>query len=112
MEFFITWALILGLLVAPALVNYFVNRYYSPPGKSLAPTIELIAASLTLTFAVLVAAIVIVLGIALGWDDLKEELEAFLRTKKKSELEAFSKYGLTTITDKYLPEKLEAAKSF
>lgn len=40
------------------------------------------------------------------------ELEAFLRIKKKSELEAFSKYGLTAITDKYFPEKLEAAKSF
>jgi hypothetical protein len=26
-------------------------------------------------------------------------------------LEAFSKYGLTNITDKYLPQKLELAKS-
>ena len=29
----------------------------------------------------------------------------------KKELEAFSKYGLTNITDKYLPQKLEIAKS-
>ena len=29
----------------------------------------------------------------------------------KKELEAFSKYGLTNITDKYLPQKLELAKS-
>ncbi len=42
----------------------------------------------------------------------QKELETFLKIKRKSELEAFSKYGLTTVTDKYLPEKLEAAKSF
>ena len=41
----------------------------------------------------------------------KKELEVFLRLKKKAELEAFSKYGLTNITDKYLPHKLELAKS-
>ncbi|MCY4252703.1 MAG: DNA topoisomerase IV subunit A [Thaumarchaeota archaeon] len=41
----------------------------------------------------------------------KRELEEFLRIKRKAELEAFSKYGLTNITDKYLPAKLEEAKS-
>jgi DNA topoisomerase-6 subunit A len=41
----------------------------------------------------------------------KKELEVFLKIKRKAELEAFSKYGLTNITDKYLPEKLEIAKS-
>jgi len=41
----------------------------------------------------------------------KKELEVFLKIKRKAELEAFSKYGLTNITDKYLPEKLELAKS-
>jgi DNA topoisomerase-6 subunit A len=41
----------------------------------------------------------------------QRELDVFLKIKKKSELEAFAKYGLTTITDKYLPEKLEIAKS-
>ncbi len=41
----------------------------------------------------------------------KKELEVFLKLKRKAELEAFSKYGLTNITDKYLPEKLEMAKS-
>ena len=40
-----------------------------------------------------------------------KELDVFLDIKKKCELEAFSKYGLTTIVDKYLPEKLEQAKS-
>ena len=34
-----------------------------------------------------------------------------MKIKAKCELEAFSKYGLTTIGDKYLPEKLEQAKS-
>ncbi|MFQ6134971.1 MAG: DNA topoisomerase IV subunit A [Nitrososphaerales archaeon] len=41
----------------------------------------------------------------------RKELEVFLKIKRKSELEAFAKYGLTAIVDKYLPEKLEAAKS-
>jgi DNA topoisomerase-6 subunit A len=41
----------------------------------------------------------------------QRELDTFLRIKRKSELEAFAKYGLTTVTDKYLPEKLEEAKS-
>lgn len=41
----------------------------------------------------------------------KKQLEVFLKLKRKAELEAFSKYGLTNITDKYLPEKLEESKS-
>lgn len=41
----------------------------------------------------------------------KKELEVFLRIKRKAELEAFSKYGLTNITDKYLPYKLDVAKT-
>ena len=41
----------------------------------------------------------------------KKELDVFLKIKRKAELEAFSKYGLTNITDKYLPKKLEEAKS-
>jgi hypothetical protein len=76
-EFFITWALALGLVVAPGFVNYFVNRYYTPPGTSMAPTLELIAASLTLAFATLVVAVLAVAVVSLGWDDLKEEIEAF-----------------------------------
>lgn len=40
-----------------------------------------------------------------------KELDVFMKIKKKCELEAFSKYGLTTIVDKYLPDKLEQAKS-
>jgi len=41
----------------------------------------------------------------------QNELDVFLKIKRKSELEAFAKYGLTAITDRYLPEKLEIAKS-
>jgi DNA topoisomerase-6 subunit A len=41
----------------------------------------------------------------------KKQLEIFKKIKRKAELEAFSKYGLTNITDVYLPEKLELAKS-
>jgi DNA topoisomerase-6 subunit A len=42
------------------------------------------------------------------WHD---ELETFLKIKKKSEQEAFARYGLSYIVDKYLPEKLELMKS-
>jgi hypothetical protein len=41
------------------------------------------------------------------WHD---ELDTFLRIKKKSEQEAFARYGLTYIVDKYLPEKLQLMK--
>jgi len=44
-------------------------------------------------------------------DIWQRELDIFLKMKRKSELEAFAKYGLTKITDDYLPEKLEIAKS-
>lgn len=36
----------------------------------------------------------------------QREIEEFLKHKRKSELEAFSKYGLTYIVDKYLPDKI------
>ncbi|MDG6919320.1 MAG: hypothetical protein JRN62_07790 [Nitrososphaerota archaeon] len=42
------------------------------------------------------------------WHD---ELETFLKYKRKSEQEAFARYGLSYIVDTYLPEKLEAMKS-
>ncbi|MFQ5940203.1 MAG: DNA topoisomerase IV subunit A [Nitrososphaerales archaeon] len=44
-------------------------------------------------------------------DIWQRELDIFLKMKRKSELEAFSKYGLTKITDDYLPQKLKEAKS-
>lgn len=79
MEFFITWALILGLLLVPALVNYYVNRYYAPPGTSHAPTIELLGASLTMMFAFLVIDVLVVLLIALAWENLKEQIADFVQ---------------------------------
>ncbi|HDJ26241.1 MAG TPA: DNA topoisomerase IV subunit A [Candidatus Bathyarchaeota archaeon] len=36
----------------------------------------------------------------------QREIREFLRHKRKSELEAFSRYGLTYIVDEYLPDKL------
>jgi DNA topoisomerase VI subunit A len=42
------------------------------------------------------------------WHD---ELELFLKYKRKSEQEAFARYGLSYIVDTYLPEKLELMKS-
>ena len=42
------------------------------------------------------------------WHD---ELDIFLKIKKKSEQEAFSRYGLSYIVDTYLPEKLELLNS-
>jgi DNA topoisomerase-6 subunit A len=40
-------------------------------------------------------------------DIWQKEINNFMRIKKKCELEAFSRYGLTHIVDKYLPERLE-----
>ena len=77
MEFFITWALILGLLVVPGLVNYYANSYFSPPNAALAPRLELVVASLVLTFALLVVAMLVTLVVSLGWEDLEEEISAF-----------------------------------
>ncbi len=42
------------------------------------------------------------------WHD---ELDTFLRIKKKSEQEAFARYGLSYIVDTYLPEKLKLMKN-
>jgi DNA topoisomerase-6 subunit A len=39
------------------------------------------------------------------------EIGVFLKHKRKSEQEAFAKYGLSYIVDKYLVDKLEEAKS-
>jgi len=36
----------------------------------------------------------------------KEQIDSFLKNKMKCELEAFSRYGLSFVTDKYLPERL------
>ena len=37
----------------------------------------------------------------------KQEIQTFLKVKRKSEQEAFSRYGLAYIVDKYLPAKLK-----
>ena len=78
MDFLITWAIVLGLFVVPGLINYFVSRYVTPPGTTTAPRLELIAASFSLTFAILVMDIMLVLLISLGWDDLKSEIADFV----------------------------------
>jgi len=40
-----------------------------------------------------------------------EELDTFLKIKRKSEQEAFARYGLSYIVDTYLPEKLKLLKT-
>ena len=79
MEIFITLALILGLFIVPGLINYYVNRYFTPPGTTTAPTLELLTASLTLTFAFLVLDVAAVVLISLGWDDLKDQIADFVQ---------------------------------
>ena len=37
----------------------------------------------------------------------RRELKVFMKIRKKCELEAFSRYGLTHIVDKYLPQRLK-----
>lgn len=36
----------------------------------------------------------------------RRELKTFMKKKRKCELEAFSRHGLTYIVDKYLPKRL------
>ncbi len=40
-------------------------------------------------------------------DPWRREIVAFMKNKRKCELEAFSRYGLTHIVDKYLPQRLK-----
>ena len=42
----------------------------------------------------------------------KREIETFLKIKKKAEQEAFSRYGLAYIVDKYLPAKLKEMEKY
>ena len=79
MEFFITSAFVLGLFVVPGLINYYVNRYYTPSATTTGPTLELVIASLTLTFAILVLDVAAVLLISLGWDQLREQIADFVQ---------------------------------
>ena len=79
MDFFITLALILGVLIVPGLINYYVNRYFTSPGTSSAPTSELVMASLTLVFVGIVFDIAALAAISLVWDGLKEEISEFVQ---------------------------------
>ena len=79
MDFFIALALILGVLIVPGLINYYVNRYFTSPGTSSAPTSELVMASLTLVFVGIVFDIAALAAISLVWDGLKEEISEFVQ---------------------------------
>ncbi len=79
MEIFITLAFILGLFIIPGLINYFVNRYFTPPGTTTAPTLELVTASLSLVFVGIVLDIAALAAISLVWDGLKEEISEFIQ---------------------------------
>ena len=79
MEPFITLAIILGLFIVPGLINYYVNRFLAPAGGNSAPALELVAASLTLTFAILVLDVLAVLVTALIWDQLREQIAEFVQ---------------------------------
>jgi len=41
----------------------------------------------------------------------QREIDVFMKIQKKCELEAFSRYGLTHIVDRYLPERLKEVES-
>ncbi len=77
MEFFITWAIILGLVVVPGAVNYYCNRWFAGQGQQEPNRLELAAASLGLPIVILVAAAFVVLLISLGWDGLRDEIGDF-----------------------------------
>ena len=79
MDPFITLAIVLGLFIVPGLINYYVNRLMTPAGANGAPALDLITASLTLTFAILVLDVLIVLVTALIWDQLREQIAEFVQ---------------------------------
>ena len=79
MEFFITLAIVLGLFVVPGLINYYVHRSLAPAGSNSASALELVVASLTLTFAILVLDVLMVLVTALMWDQLKDQIAEFVQ---------------------------------
>ena len=79
MDFFITSAFVLGLFVVPGLINYYVNRYYTTSAAAPAPTLDLVVASLTLTFVILVLDVAVVLLVSLGWDELREQIADFVQ---------------------------------
>ncbi len=79
MDLFITLAIILGLFIVPGLINYYVNRFLAPAGGNSAPALDLVAASLTLTFAILVLDVLAVLVTALVWDQLKDQIAHFVQ---------------------------------
>jgi len=79
MEFFITWAIILGLVVVPGAINYYCNRWFTEPGQREPNRLELMAASLGLPIVILVVAAFVVLLISLGWDGLREEIADFVQ---------------------------------
>ena len=78
MDFFITWSVITGLLIVPGLFNYFLNLAFTEPGTPLPSRIELAAASVAVTFALLVVAIFVSLAIALLYNDLNDEITDFV----------------------------------
>jgi hypothetical protein len=77
-EFFVTWSIITGLLIVPGLFNYFLNLAFTEPGTPLPSRAELAAASLALTFALLVVTVFVSLAIALLYDDLNDEITDFV----------------------------------
>ena len=79
MDFFITLALILGVVIVPGLINYYVCRFYTLPGTSTAPTLDLVVASLTLVFVGVVFDIAALSAVSLVWDGLKEEISEFVQ---------------------------------
>ena len=79
MDIFITRAIILSLFIVPGLINYYVNRFPAPAGGNSAPALELVAASLTLTVAILVLDVLAVLVTALIWDQLREQIAEFVQ---------------------------------
>ena len=79
MEFFITWAIILGLLVTPAMTNYYVSRWSLRPGEPQPSRLDHLAANLTVVLAILMAASFLVLLISLAWDGLREEIADFVQ---------------------------------
>ena len=77
MEFLVPWMLIGAFIVVPGLLNYYTNRWFSAGGPE-PNRWELLVASFTLSFLLLTVAAMVTLLIAIGWDELREQLSEFI----------------------------------
>ena len=78
MDFLVPWMLIGAFIVAPGLLNYYTNRWFSAGGPE-PDRWELLVAGFMLSFVLLTVAAMVTLLISLGYDSLRNQIADFVR---------------------------------